>query len=280
MVMVRVSRSLRSSFAAVLGCALLLHCSTFGNESPSVDGGTADGGTVESRADGEAGDSLPPNDATPVDGGSQGVVTLLEARTTTSATGNDIFPELPAPTKVGDALVGFWLASSPTLVVPAAWQTFGRADAVGSGKIAHLWVGSHVVTAEDLATKAPFKFIQMNDQRQDFTLVAYRGARQVDPANPAKVELTDSDSGTVNGLSFTTSPSGPSLAVFAFASAYDTVPFSGAPKGYTEVVKAGAVVVYQRNQMLAPSTAVMPPAFMSQPAGTLGNVAFGIVAAP
>jgi hypothetical protein len=271
--MVRVSRSLGPLVTALVGSSLLLHCSSFGTEMPPVDGGPGE-------LDSAAGDAVPPNDAAFADGGNQGAVTLLEARTTT-ATGVDIFPELPAPAKVGDALVGFWLASSATDVVAADWQTFGTATIGAPGASGYLWVGSHVVTADDLRVRTPFKFTQRNDQRQNVTLVAYRGARQVDPANPAKVELSDSDSGTVTGLSFTSSPSGPSRAVFALVSAYDNTPFSAAPAGYTEVVRTTAsLVVYQQNQMLSPSTAVMPPAFTIQPAGRLGNVAFGIVAAP
>lgn len=277
--MLRALRSLRPVLV-LAACSFLLHCSSFGSSPTTEDGGTADTGAADGGAvEGGPADASPTMDATPADGGGQ-VVTFVEARTTTSTSGNRISPALPAPAKVGDALLGFWLASSPTSAPATGWETSGTANLGDGATIAYLWVGSHVVTAEDLAAPAPFTFIQKNDQRQEVTLVAFRGARQVDPANPVKVEVSPDTSGALTGLPFTTSPSGPSRAIFAFASVYDNTGFSKAPAGFTEIARTtGSLVVFQQNQMMAASSDVVPPTIMVPPIGQAGNVAIGVVAA-
>lgn len=267
--MIRWAKRVGPSCFAVTGCLLLAHCTTFESPTAPVTDG---GGTGE--------DATPGLDAGAPDGKSTNVVTFLEARTTTGSGGTDVVPLLPAPAKAGDALVAFWLTSSPPVAPAAEWQLAGSVTIGPAGSQSSLWVGSHVLTAQDIASQTPFKFIQKNNGPQELTVVAFRGARPVDPANPVKVEATSSN-GPITGLPFDVSPSGPSRAVFAFASASTGTQFPGVPAGFTELARTtGSLVVYQRSEMFPAGAAVTPPTIVLPDVGPVGSAALGIIAAP
>lgn len=264
--MVRWAKRVGPSCFAVTGCLLLAHCTTFDSPTPSGDGGGAD-----------ATASL---DTGAPDRKSTSEVTFLEARTTTGSTGTEVVPLLPAPAKAGDALVALWLTSTPPIAPALEWQAAGSVAIGPGGSQASLWVGSHVLTAAELASQTPFKFIQKNDGPQEITLLAFRGARAVDPANPFKVQATSSN-GPATGLPFDVSASGPSRAVFAFASASTATQFPEVPAGFAELARTtGSLVVYQRKEMSPAGATVTPPTIVLPDVGLVGSVAFGIVADP
>ncbi|NOU33311.1 MAG: hypothetical protein HOO96_35895 [Polyangiaceae bacterium] len=245
---------------------LLAHCTTFDSPTPSTDGGGAD-----------ATASL---DTGAPDGKSTNEVTFLEARTTPGKGGTDVVPLLPAPAKAGDALVAFWLTSTSPIAPALEWQLAGSVTIGPAGSQSSLWVGSHVLTAAEVASQTPFKFIQKNDGPQEITLLVFRGARPVDPANPVKVQASSSN-GPITGLPFDVSPSGPSRAVFAFASASTGTQFPGVPAGFTELARTtGSLVVYQRSDMFPAGATVTPPTIVLPDVGPVGSAALGIIAAP
>ena len=137
-----------------------------------------------------------------------------------AASGALDFPK-PVDCRSGDVLVAAWSVDSYRLASPSTtgWTELGQVHTgIAGGNETMLWTGYRVLDGSDVfGTSYHFSVTESTDIQ--LVVVAFRGARLVQPINPGAVQLSTSalDGGSVNDEAPVLSAPVPSQAFFVFS---------------------------------------------------------------
>ena len=185
-----------------------------------------------------------------------GVLEFVNSRTTTSPSNSPLDVRSPAGVKPGDLLVAGWVSPNNDPPTPEGWDPIGGAPVLAYyGNIQRGFsVLSHLVAAAEGETTV-YHFADAADV-SSVAVLAFRGARSVQPVDPSKVAPGQFDGGTVRVDALTTR--GPTLPVWLLGCGAEGSTFSPSTPDLT-LDEAGRFVAGYHGKLVAGGVTI--PAF-------------------